>query len=321
MANFTALRIGQTNQAGDDLSLFLKVYSGEVLTAFHKNTVMMSRHRQRTIASGKSATFPVTGTITASYHNPGVEITGQNANNNERVINIDKLLIAPVFIPNIDEAMNHYEYRSIYSNEAGVALAQKFDRNTLQLAILAARTAALNADHPAGTQVGNNTGFGNLPNMASVAADFKSALTIAAQALDEKNVQASPRFAVIRPAQYWLLFSAAVDTNVMNRDIGGAGSAASGNWREYAGLEVVKSNNIPSTNIGADSDERNTYTGNFTKTVGVVFGPEAIGTVKLLDIATESEYSVRHQGTLMVAKYAMGHGVLRPQCSAELCIP
>jgi len=27
------------------------------------------------------------------------------------------------------------------------------------------------------------------------------------------------------------------------------------------------------------------------------------------------EYSARHQGTLMVAKYAVGHGVLRPEAS------
>jgi len=45
---------------------------------------------------------------------------------------------------------------------------------------------------------------------------------------------------------------------------------------------------------------------------------EAIGTVKLLDLATESEYQIQRQGTLFVAKYAMGHGVLRPECSVKV---
>jgi len=45
---------------------------------------------------------------------------------------------------------------------------------------------------------------------------------------------------------------------------------------------------------------------------------EAVGTVKLLDLAMESEYDIRRQGTLMVAKYAMGHGILRPECAIEL---
>ena len=45
---------------------------------------------------------------------------------------------------------------------------------------------------------------------------------------------------------------------------------------------------------------------------------EAIGTVKLLDLATESEYQIERQGTLFVAKYAMGHGVLRPECAVAV---
>ena len=39
----------------------------------------------------------------------------------------------------------------------------------------------------------------------------------------------------------------------------------------------------------------------------------AIGTVKLMDLAVESEYSMSKQSTLMLAKYAMGHGILRPE--------
>ena len=37
--------------------------------------------------------------------------------------------------------------------------------------------------------------------------------------------------------------------------------------------------------------------------------PSGVGTVKFFDLATESDYSVAHQGTLFVAKYAMGHNV------------
>jgi hypothetical protein len=49
-----------------------------------------------------------------------------------------------------------------------------------------------------------------------------------------------------------------------------------------------------------------------------VFQKTAVGTVKLMDLAMESAYDIRRQGTLFVAKYAMGHGVLRPECSVEL---
>jgi hypothetical protein len=37
-----------------------------------------------------------------------------------------------------------------------------------------------------------------------------------------------------------------------------------------------------------------------------------------MDLAVESEYDIRRQGTLIVAKYAVGHGYLRPDCAVEL---
>ena len=57
-----------------------------------------------------------------------------------------------------------------------------------------------------------------------------------------------------------------------------------------------------------------------TSVIALVFvgHSAAVGTVKLLDLATESEYQIERQGTLFVAKYAMGHGILRPECAIEL---
>ena len=60
------------------------------------------------------------------------------------------------------------------------------------------------------------------------------------------------------------------------------------------------------------------YDGDFSNTVGIVAHPSAVGTVKLMDLATEAEYQIERQGTLFIAKYAMGHGVLRPECAIEL---
>lgn len=43
---------GQKLSADERDALFMKVFSGEVLTAFARNTVMMSRHQVRTIDHG-----------------------------------------------------------------------------------------------------------------------------------------------------------------------------------------------------------------------------------------------------------------------------
>ena len=62
--DFTASRLGLVNAAGGgtwagDNALFLQVWAGEVLTAFRKATIFEPLHTVRTIASGKSASFPI----------------------------------------------------------------------------------------------------------------------------------------------------------------------------------------------------------------------------------------------------------------------
>lgn len=55
MANANVSNLGQVNTSGDTKALFLKVFAGEVLTAFKEATVTEGKFQERTIASGKSA--------------------------------------------------------------------------------------------------------------------------------------------------------------------------------------------------------------------------------------------------------------------------
>ena len=105
-------------------ALFLKVFSGEVVTAFKRSCIFDSMVQSRTIQNGKSAQFPVTGRFKAAYHVAGDLIQGQgNMAQNEVIIKIDNYLLADAQIYSLDEAKNHYDIRSIYSTELGQALA------------------------------------------------------------------------------------------------------------------------------------------------------------------------------------------------------
>lgn len=314
MANATPSRFGSINSAADgsfanDYALFLKVFSGEILTAFADKNIVMPLHVVRTITSGKTAQFPVSGKATAAYHVAGTELNGANAiKQAERVINIDNPLIADVFIANIDDAISHFDVRSEYGRLLALALAKKADQQLLQTAILAARAA---------TTVTGLSGGSALTD-AAMETDGESlynALFDAQQAMDEKDVPDEDRFAFFKPAQYKLL---ARYTKVHNKDWGGQGGIADGAVGELAGFKVLKTNNLPSSVIAAATGENNTYSGTFTNTLGVCFQRTAIGTVKIRDLQMESEYQVQRQGTLMVAKYLMGHGILRPECAVEL---
>lgn len=314
MSNALPSRLGQANLTGDVKSIFLKVFAGEVLTAFEEANVTGGKFMERSIASGKSAQFPILGKIGAEYHTPGAEILGLSVPHNEIVVTIDDLLISHAFIANIDEAMNHYDVRSPYSTEIGRALAYTKDRHLLQLAIAAARGGSPVTGEPGGGNVTSGTLLSDTTGESLVAALFG-----AAQKLDENDIPADGRYAFLNPQAYYLL---AQNTKIMNKDWGGAGVYADGKVLRVAGIEVVKTNHAPFGQTIANgtvaAGTGNKYAGVFTNTVGVVATQQAVGTVKLMDLAMESEYDIRRQGTLMVAKYAMGHGIIRPSCAIEL---
>ena len=316
MTNVTASRLGAANGAAANFdqtnALFLKVFAGEVLTAFDETNVMKDLHVSRTISSGKSAQFPVTGKANAAYHTPGTPLLGaQTINHNEVVVNIDDVLIADTFIADIDEAKNHYDVRAEYSRLLGMALAKQFDVRLLQLAVLAARSSATVSGGNGGSAI---TDADAKTNGASLAASIFEAAKI----MDEKDVPENERVAIVKPAQYYNLVQT---TDVINRDWGGAGVYADGTVLRVAGIQIVKSNNVPSTNVSAVSGENNTYHGDFSTTAAVVMQKQALGTVKLMDLAVEQtsgDFNIQYQGTLMAAKYAMGHGILRPECAVEI---
>lgn len=309
MSDANATRTGQINGAGDVYALFLKKFGGEVMVTFQENNVFMPLHMIRNIDSGKSAQFPAHGRTVAEYHVPGQEIVGNVIKGNERIINIDNLLVAHVFIPKIDEAMSHYDVRSIYTGLLGRALAKEADTYLGRLLVLAARASATVSGEFGGQSV-------TKANAKTVGADLAAALFEAAQKMDEQENDETDRYAALLPAQYFLL---AQTTAAINKDWGGRGAYADGTVLRVAGIQLVKSVRVPSTNVtSSPTGTNNTYHGDFSTTVAPVWQKAAIGTVKLLDLALESEYQISRQGTLMVAKYAMGHGILRPECAVEI---
>ncbi|WP_207803093.1 hypothetical protein [Rhodopseudomonas palustris] len=309
MTDTVVSRVGQINHTGDALALFLKVFSGEVLTEFERTTMFTDKHFIRQITQGKSAQFPLIGKASSRYHTPGKWIDGTQIDHAEKVITIDDLLIADTFIANIDEAMNHYDVRGPYSQELGRELAQAFDTNVARVMVLAARATNPLAGRPGGTRISN-------ANMDTDKDVLRTSLFSAAQKLDEKNVPAEDRTAFFRPAQFYIM---AQDTTLVNKFYGNTGGdLGQGSLNTVAGFPIVKTNNVPGADDTANTDVHVKYRADFSKTVGIISHKMAAGTVKLMDLAMDAEYEPRRQGTFMVAKYAVGHDWLRPECAVEL---
>ena len=305
-------RLGQLNAAGDDRSLFLKLYAGEILTAFEERNIFLPLHRTRTISKGKSASFPMVGTAIAKYHTPGTMIEADQVKHGERVVTVDDLLISTQFISSIDEAMNHYDVRSIYSKEAGFALANQMDKNIGRIIAKAssittkakATTAGLTGviDDEAYTNnitVGSGSATDVL-NGSKIAQSIYDALA----EFDKKDVTGD-KVCVLPPEQYYALFNVTQSVNnlaYMNSDVGGSGSMSQGTVPVIGGVKILMSNHMPQTNETTSSgiepitsSRTGAYRSDYSKLVGLIFSADAAATVKLLDLGVESEYQIERQ--------------------------
>jgi hypothetical protein len=308
MTAATLTRVGQINQGGDAEALFLKLFSGEVLTSFNLANVFSNKHRVHSISAGKSYQFPAIGTATAGYHTPGAEIVGRNSvYQAERVITIDDVLLAHEYIAEIDQLKLHYDVRGEYAKQMGEAIADQFDRNVARNLILAARAATT-------VTGGNGGGSATQANFGTDAALLAAGIYTMAQTFDEKGLPENERYVAVKPAQYYMMVQ---KTDLINKDWGGSGAYATGQMGTVAGVTIVKSNKVPQANDTANSAIPAGYRANYSTTVAVGWHPHAVGTVKLMDVRSEAVWDVRRQATLLLAKNAVGHGILRPECAFE----
>jgi hypothetical protein len=322
-------RAGSVDNGTDKDALFLQVFSGEVLSAFEEANVMRELHTVRTISEGKSASFPVTGVAGAAYLTAGEDIYNgtdhlSKIKHSEKVITIDDLLVSSTFIADIDSLRNHFDLRSIYSNELGKALAKRFDLAVMKTLVAGAGASAA-TDQPAGISI---TGFGAFS--AATGEKVVDAIVDIAQKLDENDIpDDGDRFAVLPPELYYLLISDASGNIALNKDYGGVGSIAQGNVPMVAGIKIFKSNHVKDIAVAdasqiqdddnaknnpfddAGASATNGYNADLSTLRFIGGHKSCVGTVKLLDLATDMDYSVQRQGTLLVAKYAMGHNFLR----------
>lgn len=356
----TLSRVGQVEAAGSATALFLKKFSGEILTSFDEKNIMKPLHMVRTIKSGKSAQFPVTGVAASRYHTPGQNIQDsgnsyiQDIHKAEREIFIDGLLTSVTTLSQLDEAMNHYDIRSIYAEEIAQELATRFDSAVIKTVVAAARASAiLSTQEP--NRVGSvfdasqgqfidESGYTDPGDTTTVlsGAQLTAAFFAAARRMDERNVPKDGRVAVLPPEEYYKLvtggaaatpYQIAIANSASNKDVGGSGGIDSGMVPQIAGISIFSSNHVPQTDLssatGDDTDGSGQivndpfgagagYNADFRRTKGIIFSKQAVGTTKLLDLATEMEWKIELQAHLFVAKYAMGHGILRGECAIEL---
>jgi hypothetical protein len=236
-----------------------------------------------------------------------------NVQHGEVTVNLDPMLISHVFIPNIDEAMNHYDVRSEYTKKQGAELAKQRQLNELRCAILSARKTEGPVDGISGGMIITAT------DMATNAQKLADAIRAARQNFDEKGVPDEDCVAVVKPVQWYALTQL---KDLVNRDFNpqSADSLKDAVIYSVARIPLLKTNHMPSKDDTANATLVASRRADYSKTVSVVFHKSAVATLKLLDLAVEEAYDVRRQGTLMLSKFALGHDPLRSDGAVEIAV-
>jgi hypothetical protein len=314
---------GQSSPA-DNRALFLDVFGGEVLTAFDLATVTLDKHMVKSVNGGaRSYRFPKTWKAEAEYHSAGTELLGNDFQTGELTINVDDILVSHYAIADIDRILSHFDMRSIITKEMGNALAKVFDKNVFRQIIKAARDTG-SSPFPGGTRKADAAlaadGNGKYNGI-----DWIDAIRSANLDLFNKDVpEDMPRYLAVN-ASVFDAIKYAKDSNgqylVLNRDFQAANTAGGisnrGEFLSIDGVTVIKSRNIPSADETADSAVYDKYRDDYTNSLGVMWTPQAVATVKLMDISLETERDVRRLEDFMVAKLFVGHGTMRPEMAVE----
>lgn len=314
-----------------DRAMMLKLGSAEILDAFMTATVFKGKTRERNIRGGKSVAFPITGKMSAAYHQPGTELTGtinDPSDINERVISLDALMVADAAIYSVDELMSYFDVRQIYTKELGRALAVEYDKRVARLIFAAASNATepLNKTLNAG-RTGQGITLGTDYTGSSATRQAKgdalvNAIFDARVGFEEKDVSIDDMYAVFTPEDYYLITQS---SRAINADFGGSGTIADGRTLQVAGIPIFSSNHVTQANYTLVAGDHNAdYAQNLSKCKGLIFNKEAVGVVSLLSPSlqmTGEEWRVVHQADLLVARQALGMGVLRAESACKVVIP
>ena len=324
-------------------ALFLKLGSAEVLDAFERFCVFKGKTRERNIRGGKSVAFPISGRMAAAYHQPGVEITGDGndpSDLNERIINVDALMVADTAVAEVDELMNFWDARAVYTTELGRALAYEWDKRVARLIFAGADSA----EYPEPLKKDGTAGNGGPPDnrgrtgfSKTLGTDYTAgtatnqekgdalveAIFDCKVAMEKKDVPTDNLYGVFTPDDYYLISQS---SRAINTDYNGYsapnGTIAQGRTLYVAGIPLYSSNHVaqPSyTNVAGDMNAN--YAQDLSNCKGLIFHQDSVGVVTLLSPAlqmTSGDWNVSHQSTLLLARQAIGMEVLRAECCSRI---
>jgi len=302
----------------------------------------------KTISSGRSMEFPITGTVTLkpAWH-AGEELLGnQDSKAGNFDITLDARPMAAHFeLDNIDLMITQWEYRQELARQAGQTLANARDKQIGAFIAGAGSVAKTNSDPRSGLVLpapGVITGLDD---------DEVAALEVLATIEDfivdcqENSVPVGPTYCAVSPRLFQQIrrlgVADAANEAVNMQPMFGGVAAAGGlgapftqgmnslsDSLRYMGVTIVKSNHIPNKDYKTDDaasigEARYDVTGQVSTAIAVdtvgagvralIWMPECVASLRKTGLVVDTEDDIRRNTTFTVASMMSGTGILKPE--------
>ena len=332
--------------SGTQGDLWIPTWSGEVLHAYDQYNMFEGMVDSRTIASGTTVEFPVTGTIALKdAWEAGVDLGGRRIIKKKFTIGLDRRPIAAHFeLDNIDVMIQQFEFRSELARQAGLTLANERDRQIARLLVKGAQTGSrmhVRTEDPDAVDVGGfdsryagtaycfSSDDTNVDALSGEAGALKILAAIEAELVKcrQLDIPEMGLNVVVNPVMFNQIRRLGIAT-VGDTTFGANGTsplfgsqtsapALSGSL-SYMGATIVSSNHLPSGDLSADGKDAN-YLVDATGVEALMFARQGVASVKKQGLKVDTVEDVRRNTNFTVASMYSGAGVLRPElCSVVL---
>ena len=334
--------------SGTQGDLWIPTWSGEVLHAYDQYNMFEGMVDSRTIASGTTVEFPVTGTIALKdAWEAGEELGGGGSSTTKFTIGLDRRPIAAhLELDNIDVMIQQFEFRSELARQAGLTLANERDRQIARLLVKGAQTGSrmhVRTEDPDAVDVGGfDTRYAGTTYCFSADNTAVDALSGEAGALKilaaieaelvkcrQLDIPEMGLNVVVNPAMFNQIRRLGIASVADAQTVFGANGtsplfgsqtsapALSGSL-SYMGATIVSSNHLPSGDLSADGKDAN-YLVDATGVEALMFARQGVASVKKQGLKVDTVEDVRRNTNFTVASMYSGAGVLRPElCSVVL---
>ena len=306
----SASRGGSRNFGADDRALFLTAFGGLVFEARNEALDYNDMCWTKRITQGKSDLFSIIGKKRDAFeHEAGDMILGGRIEHADQEITVDKMLADAVFIPEIDELLNHIEVRGPYARQIGQSLGLVQTRRIAIMHILASRDTSDRVDQPLPS-------YAYDANMRTSASAIETAFFAARQYKEENDMSGTEWKGSLPWAQYLLCArNLGMQSTDVSLEKAGSGNRVEATLGRIAGFPTRGTNNIPKTNITTGPTK---YQGDFSTTVGHIGSKMAVGKLERKGLTMAMKEQVERLGFIIIGSELNGYGKLQVEESFEL---